>query len=357
MSRIRVVHLPARTPYVRKIQSADIAMLNGSTTEHGTIPTTVTAEWIPQRRPLDWLDVVHLHHIEFESTSVLEQLLSACEDASVNVVFTAHDVIPMFIPSSDFYERLRVVARSSATWIGLTKSSIATLQKNIPHLPDIHFIPHGYVISPDELEYRVRAPIDGASRYLMHGSLRPNRDHLATVANWSLATIDDNAALDLLLRPFSPADFDRHDINALMSTIRADERIRLRMKAHASDSDIMEAGLQADALLLPYLYGTHSGQLEFAFDLNLLPVCASVGSLRDQYAVHSDLVDEPIWFDWSGHQPFLYGERFVTALEAAHERLAPSTRRNPNREFLAYRRQEHAGFLDAHQEIYGDCAD
>src|SRR5450756_1653064 len=42
---LRVVHLPARTPYVRKIVSDDFTILNGVNTGHGVVPAAVTATW------------------------------------------------------------------------------------------------------------------------------------------------------------------------------------------------------------------------------------------------------------------------------------------------------------------------
>ncbi len=282
MSRaLRVVHLPARTPYVRKIVSADFAILNGASTEHCVVPAAVTAEWLLDRRPLYWLDVLHLHHIEFDDLSTLERLLAACADSSVKVVFTAHDVAPMFGTPEDFRARLELVMRSRASWIGLTAASIETLQDQIPGLPEVTLIPHGYVVDPDDLTGKTRHGASPAPEYLLYGALRPNRDHLSTIANWSLSIADPTARLNLLLRALSPADFDRHDVPALLAIVKSDPRIQTSMRAYPSDHEVVTAGLQADALLLPYLFGSHSGQLELAFDLNLLPVCSSVGYLKD----------------------------------------------------------------------------
>jgi hypothetical protein len=110
--------------------------------------------------------------------------------------------------------------------------------------------------------------------------------------------------------------------------------------------------MHADALLLPYLFGSHSGQLERAFDLNLLPVCSSVGYLQDQYQVHKGLISEPIWFEWAdGHHP-VYGERLVAALETVHRRLTQAPPRGLDNDFLDFRRLEHAQLLDSHASIY-----
>lgn len=355
MSRaLRVVHLPARTPYVRKIVSADFAILNGATTEHGVVPTAVTADWLLDRRPLDWLDVLHLHHIEFDDLALLERLLTACADSSVHVVITAHDVAPMFGTAEDFQTRLELVASSRASWVGLTAASIETLQNQIPGLPPVTLIPHGYVVNPDDLTSKTRLNIDTAPEYLLYGALRPNRDHLSTIANWSLSISDATARLNLLLRALSPADFDRHNVPALLAITKSDPRIQASMRAYPSDHEVVTAGLQADALLLPYLFGSHSGQLELAFDLNLLPVCSSVGYLKDQYHVHKGLVGEPIWFDWTEGHPFLFGEKFAAALETAHLRLKHTARRSLSNDFLEYRRAEHAQFLDSHSTVYAN---
>jgi hypothetical protein len=186
----------------------------------------------------------------------------------------------------------------------------------------------------------------------MYGALRPSRDHLSTVANWSLSITDPGARLTVLLRAISPGDFQRHDVPALLAVIRSDSRIQTVMRAYPTDAEIAEAGLRADALLLPYLFGSHSGQLELAFDLGLLPVCSSVGYLKDQWHMLSGLVTEPVWFDWSDGHPGLFGEKFVAALEIAHARLRSAARRGPGAEFLEYRRHEHTRFLEAHRTVY-----
>ena len=353
MSRaLRVVHLPARTPYVRKIVSSEFAILNGVSTEHGVVPDGVTAAWLLDRRPLSWLDVLHLHHIEFDDLSALERLLAACADAAVRVVYTAHDIIPMFAAAEDFNARLELLASADVSWIGLTEASICALGDRLDALPQITLIPHGYVVPPEEVAGKLRAEKRTAPQYLLYGALRKNRDHLSTIANWSLSITNRAARLNLLLRALSPADFDRHDVPALLAITKSDPRIHATMRAYPSDQEIVTAGLQADALLLPYLFGSHSGQLELAFDLNLTPVCSSIGFFKDQHRIHKELVREPIWFDWAEGHPFLFGEKFVAALETAHTRLTHSPRRNPSPEFLDYRREEHRHFLAAHSEIY-----
>jgi hypothetical protein len=279
--------------------------------------------------------------------------LTECADCGVKVVYTAHDITPMYCTADSFGERMELLARSGAAWICLTAASAKALKDQVPALPPVTVIPHGYVVSPDDVTSHSLDGVPAAApRYLMYGALRASRDHRSTVANWSLSMTDPAARLTLLLRAISPCHFQRHDVPALLALIRSDSRIQAVMRAYPTDAEIARAGLHADALLLPYLSGSHSGQLELGFDLGLLPVCSSVGYLKDQWRAHDGLVTEPVWFEWSDGHPGLFGENFVAALETAHARLRSAARHGPKAEFLEYRRHEHTRFLEAHRAVY-----
>ncbi|MFF2567352.1 hypothetical protein [Streptomyces sp. NPDC058084] len=350
---MRVVHLPARTPYAWKLQNRDFHILNGTEIAGGvTVPTAVDATWLLEHGPLTWLDVLHLHHIDFEDPATLERLLDACLGDGVRVVFTAHDTRPMVGNTEDFITRLRVLHSAEVSWVCLTEGSVAKLTEILGERPDTAVIPHGYVAAPEALAGRERES-SGSSRYLVYGASRASRDQLSTLANWSLGITDPTSTLHVLLRAFSPADFaDGGRAPLLLETARRDPRIRLAMRPYPTDAEVLEAGLASDALLLPYLWGSHSGQLELAFDLNLLPVCSLTGHLAEQYEQHKGLVEEPEWFDWSQGHPNLFGEKFLTALENAAARLGSGPRRL-DREFLDYRAEEHQTILRKYARVYG----
>ncbi|MFI9585093.1 hypothetical protein ACIHCQ_25325 [Streptomyces sp. NPDC052236] len=351
---MRVVHLPARTPYAWKLRSRDFHILNGTEIPSGdTVPAAVNAAWLLEHGPLTWLDVLHLHHIDFEDLSTLERLLDECLNDGVNVVFTAHDTRPMVGNAEDFTARLRMLHSAEVSWVCLTEGSVTTLAEVLGERPRTTVIPHGYVASPELLAGLERETSRSAARYLIFGASRASRDQLSTMANWSLGITDSHSTLHVLLRAFSPADFaDGGRAPLVLEMARRDPRIRLTMRPYPTDEEVVRAGLASDALLLPYLWGSHSGQLELAFDLNLLPVCSLTGHLHEQYEQHKELVEEPEWFDWSQGHPNLFGEKFLTALENAATRLGSRPRR-VDREFLAYRAQEHTAILDAYARVYG----
>ncbi|MGW2695303.1 hypothetical protein ACWC3Y_26365 [Streptomyces sp. NPDC001296] len=351
---MRVVHLPARTPYAWKLQSHDFRILNGTEIPTGEkVPAAVTATWLLEHGPLTWLDVLHLHHIDFEDIATLERLLDACLGDGVKVVFTAHDTRPMVGNAEEFVERLRMLHLAEVNWVCLTQGSVTKLTEILGERPNATVIPHGYVAAPETLADLERESSGPAARYLMFGASRASRDQLSTMANWSLGIRDPRSTLDVLLRAFSPADFaDGGRAPLLLEMAGRDPRIRLTMRPYPTDEEVVKAGLASDALLLPYLWGSHSGQLELAFDLNLLPVCSRTGHLPEQYERHKGLVEEPEWFDWSQGHPNLFGEKFLTALENAAARLDSRPRRL-DREFLDYRAQEHRTILEQYARVYG----
>lgn len=350
---LRVVHLPARTPYAWKLHSRDFRILNGTDIPGGdTVPAAVDATWLLEHRPLTWLDVLHLHHIDFEDLATLTRLLGACSREGVKVVFTAHDTRPMVGSPEDFTARLRLLHTAEVGWVCLTAGSVTKLTEILGEPPKAVVIPHGYVAAPQTLAGLDREVRD-SPRYLMFGASRASRDQLSTLANWSLGITDPDSTLYVLLRAFSPADFaDGGRAPLLLETAGRDPRISLTMRPYPTDEEVVNAGLASDALLLPYLWGSHSGQLELAFDLNLLPICSLTGHLREQYEQHQGLVEEPEWFDWSQGHPNLFGEKFLSALEEATARLA-SKPRHLDREFLDYRAQEHQAVLQQYGRVYG----
>ena len=347
---IRVVHLPASTPYARKLDGGGIEAVNGQTLPDGaTVPAAVSARWLVEHRPLNWVDVIHLHHVEFEAIDDLERLLSECHDAGVHVVHTVHDLRAMFGSQEALEERFRLLAKAEVAWVTLTPGAAAEADRVVGSPCRATVIPHGFVVHPDVVP--APRPREARTRYLLFGATRPNREQLATIVNWSLATRPEDS-LHLLMRGISPAHLaDRDDVYRVIDTTRNDSRITVTMRSYPTDAEITTAAHAADMLLLPYLWGTHSGQLELAFDLGLLPVVSRVGYLHQQHERTRDLVEEPVWFNWTDGNPYAFGERFVEALQAVPDRVE---QRSPwdHRAFAEFRRSEHEEILAAHVAVY-----
>ncbi|MGW9349023.1 hypothetical protein [Nocardiopsis flavescens] len=303
------------------------------------------------RRPLTWFDVLHLHHIEFDDLHTLRLVLSECVRAQRRVVFTAHDLEPLFTPRPQYRRKLRLLAEHRVPFICLTPGSAVEVRQRWG--PTTVVAPHGYVVPPQEQPDRDEQRTLKA-RYLLFGSLRDNRDITTVLYNWRFGRRQRRTSLTLLLRSPGPVnvrqEHDRWDLIATMAA--AEPRLRVGLAPFPTDADVVSTAQECDALILPYLWGTHSGQLELAFDLGLLPVASDVGFLRQQYRQHGALVSEPVWFDWSDGAEYAYGERFGRALDQAVGLVEKNTSIRDAAAFAQYRREEHQRIMSVHHELY-----
>jgi glycosyltransferase involved in cell wall biosynthesis len=350
LTAIRVVHVPGRTPYARKLHDERIQVLNGTSVDGLTVPRDATLAWLLEHRPWDWLDVVHLHHPDFEPIARLRAVLAECRRAGKRVVFTAHDISPVFGDLATHHHRLRVLARHGVPFACLTPAAESEVRWRFGARTAV--IPHGYVAAPDTPKRPVRDD-PGPTRFLIYGSLRRNRDVELVLACWRFARHLADTTLHLLLR--APSRISLAEDAEVWRAIRehaADPRLRVDVLPFPTDDEVNEAVAGADCLLLPYRWASHSGQLEHALDLGALPVAARTGFLPDQVELHHGLVAEPAWFTWSDSTPFDYGERLLDAMQSAHSAIQDGWQAGDAEKFADHRRSEHAQVMAAYRTLY-----
>jgi glycosyltransferase involved in cell wall biosynthesis len=350
VTEIRVLHVPGRTPYARKLHGDGIRVLNGATASGLTVPRDATLAWLLGQRPWDWWDVLHLHHPDFEPIPRLRTVLAESRRVGKRVVFTAHDVTPVFGGRAEHHARLRTLAEHNVPFVCLTPASAAEVRWRFAARAVM--IPHGYVASPGT-PTRAARPGRGRTRFVMYGSLRRNRDVELVLACWRYARHLAGTTLHLLLRAPSRANLaeDAQAWRAIREHA-TDPRLRVDVLPFPTDRDVNEAVAGADCLLLPYRWASHSGQLEHAFDLGVLPVAARTGYLPDQVALHNGLAVEPVWFDWADGASYDYGARLLEAMQAAHAAIEDGWQAPDVDKFAEHRRREHADVMAAFRALY-----
>jgi glycosyltransferase involved in cell wall biosynthesis len=348
---VRVVHVPGRTPYARKLQDDRVQVLNGTTVDGLAVPCDVTQSWLLEHRPWDWLDVVHLHHPDFEPITRLRVVLTECRRAGKQVVFTVHDVNPVFGDRSAHHRKLGILAENDVPFVCLTPAAEAVIRRRFSAGTVV--VPHGYVAAPGTPQRPTRRE-PGPTRFLIYGSLRANRDVELVLACWRFARHLAETTLHLLLR--APSRSSLTEDTEVWQAIRehaSDPRLRVDVLPFPADDEVNEAVSSADCLLLPYRWASHSGQLEHAFDLGVLPVAARTGFLPDQVALHTGLVAEPVWFDWPASAPFDHGAQLLQAMQTAHGVIQDSWQAPGPQEFAEHRRGEHSQVMASYRALYG----
>lgn len=359
-STIRVLHLPYQTPYVRKLVFPSIEIINetirGNTDGK---PVNISFRWLCEQGDLDFFDVLHIHFIDFDSLDDIEIALKKCIKKKKRIVFTAHNIFPMYQrDGSTYLKKLHTVCSSAHSIVTLTQSCADRLTQSLKNeklASPISVLPHGLVAHPNHPKWGRAGSQGDIVEYALFGSFRPNREIYAFVLNWYFSLINYNARLNILSPALCPCDIYNTELHMkeTISLLQTDkQRMRLLVLPFPTDDQIIDFLSNCDVLVMPYLWGSHSGQLELAFDLNLLPFISDVGFYADQWRVVQSHIQEPIWFNWSDGNVYSYGLRLVEALLTAQSRAKSNQRLSSEEEWREYRIREHENLLSAYLKMY-----
>lgn len=317
------------------------------------VPRDATLTWLMSHASWDWFDVLHLHHLDFEPIQSVCAVLAKCDLLGKRVVFTAHDLAPIFGDVEEHRLRLETLVRHSVRFACLTPRSEGEVRRRFPGAPTT-FIPHGYVAAPAK-QIPVTRRRGEPTRFLLYGSLRANRDVELLLACWRFSRYLTNTTLHLLLRaPSRVSLLEDADAWRAIRDHAMDSRLRVDVLPFPTDADVNYAVAHSDCLLLPYRWASHSGQLEHALDLGVLPLAARTGYLPDQVELHGELVPEPAWFNWQDDTPFDHGARFLTAMQNSHDAIQSGWEARNIERFSDHRRHEHLSILSSYFELYSD---
>ena len=214
-------------------------------------------------------------------------------------------------------------------------------------------LPHGYVVAPEH--WPADEPTPGCRPALgVYGALRPNRSVEAAIDLWQqlLDVPSFSGTLRLLLRSISSEDVRRYrstltKVMDLLSDGSASD-IRL-MSGIAADSEVVAFCQASSAILLPYRWVSHSGQLELAYDLGVPVIAPDLGGLAAQVALHPEHTLPIHWFD-----PGLL--RSAAGLQSLAQGVHTFLLRRPESSSeqgrAAYRREEHADIMERYAVLY-----
>ncbi|MBW3619131.1 MAG: hypothetical protein KY461_02710 [Actinobacteria bacterium] len=243
------------------------------------LPHLYDPDWI-RARATDW-DVAHFHFTwEQYPPQTFGEVLAAHRAAGTPVVWTAHDLRNPHVPdasSDDPY--LRALAATASQVLTLTPGAAAEVTGRFGVSPQI--VPHGPLLAPADAAPLRRPPVrSGPLRALLLAkSLRANLDWRTPLETVAGMDTDPPVELDVHLHPDAP---DRGAVQAF----DGQGRVRVTVGDRLSAPELWRRIADADVLLLPYRWGTHSGLLELATDLGTPVVVTDVGYLSQQAPCH-----------------------------------------------------------------------
>lgn len=275
--------------------------------------------WDPVAVAASGASIVHLHFgFEHLGEEELASWLDGLRVHRLRLVLTVHDLDNPHLVDQRPYRRLlgQLVARADAL-ITLTRSAAALLART--HGREAAVIPHPHVVPLPDLRRRAGAERPRRGVYVHAATCRPNLD--VDLVEQLAGAADQCGGVRLHLRsPLCPV------AERLAASCGRRRGVELDVRARLTDDELWDRLHGADAVLLPYRWGTHSGLLEAAADLGTPCLAPPIGGFVDQGATALDPDD------------------LVGSLRRATAALPALIRRD--------RAAERRAIVDAHERIY-----
>jgi len=293
---IRILSLPSRHPYTSKFQkSGEIVFVNPETDYFNRIGGNPTPEFIQNRHQPDSYDLVHIH-FSFDKLTVLElkSLLDYFKMIGKPIVWTCHSresLREKGLGNGEFQKMLHLYSNVLITPTHGCKNWIINTYGNNKH---IEVIPLGYMANPDAvLSSHMALNLKKKSNFIyLVGDMRQNKEINHSVERFLKCPQLSDCTLTIITKPLIENSINRDGRTArFFKAIHSSRRINLISQPEISNDYLTEIFCEQHVCMLPYLWGTHSGQVELAKDCGCYSVISNVGFYKEQD-------DEVISFDY-----------------------------------------------------------
>ncbi|OHA34614.1 MAG: hypothetical protein A3A22_02045, partial [Candidatus Taylorbacteria bacterium RIFCSPLOWO2_01_FULL_45_34b] len=302
-------------------------------------------------------EVCHIHYgFEFERLEIVQKALSLLKQRGKPFVFTCHEICSVHGVSPERYdEYLRLILDNASEVMTLTDVAKQSLQAKYQNVSDVAVVPHGYVVLPEEFRSERKETAPSVPEVLLFGALRSNRDTAATIVNLSLNTAL-KCRIAWVTRPFTHQQLAELSVlRTALELVKGNPRVQLELTLPLTDDEVAARVGATDVLLLPYLSGSHSGQLELSFDCGVLPVTTDVGFLSSQrgfWPAKSSGIPNAVMANWTDGKEWLYQARFMVAVRDALMALPAFKSSVDLGARKSFRALEHQSIVERHISVY-----
>lgn len=329
----RVLSYPPRHDYVDRLHGAAARLVHRDE-PWPELPNYYDPRWLRGHRD-DW-DIVHMHFTwEQYAPDLVGAVLATHQEADKPIVWTAHDLRNPHTRGEEadaIY--LEMLAERADRVLTLTVGAAGEIARRFGRQAQV--VPHGPLLDPDDAERwrsNIRAGRRGTTRALLHlRDVRANvdwRTPIRVVAELARGGVP----IELSVLVAAEAG-QRSEIEAA-----ATDGVAVLPHGRLSLDELCGRLALADVLVLPYVWGTHSGMVELATDIGLSVIVGDVGYISEQAPCTTVPVS-------AGR---LVADELGEALRAVVER-------SPDRVPLARRRRQLRTFRAIHAAVYRDLA-
>lgn len=315
---VRVLSLPSYHPYNQRFDNMRSVAFVNPDSDSFQEKASCTPEYFEQNHPPESYNVVHIHFEYYLiPIAVLEKLLKYFKQKNKPIIWTCHDRKSLVeeSPVSDYEQLICAYADSVTT---LTEGCSQWLKLQYGRTGnEVKVIPHGYLAHPSIVEEQMKlTPKDRNLFTMLIGDFRKSKAVIQAIRDFlECKDLPGNIRLQLIFRPIDTcpnATLTQEELRTFQELIK-DPRIITICMEEIPDETIVKAFASSHAVILPYLWGTHSGQVEMARDCGCHVAVSDVGYYKEQWeAVRSWSASQ----EWDSDQSQNYQE----ALTDVHRR-------------------------------------
>ncbi|EKE10597.1 MAG: hypothetical protein ACD_15C00235G0003 [uncultured bacterium] len=285
---VRLLSLPSYHPYNKRFDNRrDIAFANPNS-DCFAEKDSCTPEYFEKNYPPEGYDVVHIHFEYYLiPVDVLENLLKYFKKKNKPIVWTCHDRRSL-VEESPVGEYEQLLSRYADGITTLTEGCSKWLKlQYCPAKSGVKIIPHGYLAHPSIVEEQAKeVPKDRNLFTMLIGDFRKSKEFIHSIRDFlECEDLSENARLQIIFRTGStcPDDSSTKERLREFQELIKNPRITAICMENIPDEVIIKAFVSSHAVILPYLWGTHSGQLEMARDCGCHVVVSDVGYYKEQW--------------------------------------------------------------------------
>lgn len=282
---IKVLSFPSRHPYTSKFhQAGEIFFINPDTDYFNHIGGKPFPEFLENTHPKDSYDLVHIH-FSFDKLTILElkELLQYFKRINKPIVWTCHSresLRDKDIGNGELQKMLYLYASAIITPTSGCRDWIISKYGNNK---EVSVIPLGYMINPATIlanQQSLDKKLKTNFVYLV-GDLRKNKEINYSIKTFLESKELSDCTLTVITKLFS-SDLDERG-QKFLKIIHSSPRIRVIAQPEVSNDLLAEIFCKQHACFHPYLWGTHSGQVELARDCGCYSIISNVGFYKEQF--------------------------------------------------------------------------
>lgn len=282
---MRVLMLPSMHPYVSKLSYGGKIEIVNPNSDYFALPD-FGVEFFKKTHHPNSYDVVHIH-FSFDKVNLdnLRSVLEYFKQIKKPIVWTCHSKESQRI--RNYYDGAyqRLLYEYADKVLTLTNGCKNWIEVNWgKHLRPIDVVAHGLIALPEDVDKNICGITKDCKRFtILYGEFRENKERFNAVVDFLGTNEISDTELHLIYKDSTQfQQTNPKDWEAFLN-VTNNQRCSKLVKSWITNEELIKEFYSSHCIILPYLWGTHSGQIELAKDCGCYVVAPNVGFYKEQW--------------------------------------------------------------------------